>query len=94
MVSGAIFPTTLYREKTICNCVMLLPMTRIEPGPPAQQASALSITPMPSITGAKTRSKGAQYNTCRIAITAPQLRNRNYGAELFAAGPYGPSERK
>ena len=45
IVSVPIFPATLCREKTFR--ILLLPMAGIEHGPPAQQASALSITPLP-----------------------------------------------
>ena len=42
-------PTTLYREgeKSYQHCNSTMPMAVIEPGPPAQQARALSITPLP-----------------------------------------------
>ena len=45
------FPTTLYQEgekpSEYCKQTLLLPTAGIEPGPPAQQASVLSITPLP-----------------------------------------------
>ena len=45
------FPTTLYPEEEkpseYCKQTLLLPTAGIEPGPPAQQASVLFITPLP-----------------------------------------------
>ena len=47
LVSGSIFqPTTLCQEGEKIH-LNLLPMEGIKPGPPAQQARALSITPLP-----------------------------------------------
>ena len=50
LVSGSILilPPYAEREKNHLNiATFLLPMAGIEPGPPAQQASALFITPLP-----------------------------------------------
>ena len=54
--SGSILflPPYAEREKNpseYCD-FLLLPTARIEPGPPSQQASALSITPWPSASDA------------------------------------------
>ena len=40
-------PTTLCREKNPSELLLALPMAGIKPGPLAQQASTLSITPLP-----------------------------------------------
>ena len=46
LVPGSVFILPPYAEKPSEYCDLLMPMAGIEPGPPAQQATALSISPL------------------------------------------------